>query len=79
MLILQVVLRNVKIVNISSEKVKALKKIVLEHFESFQKINKKIPSEILNNIRSFQDPNKIADVIIANLNIDIAEKQKFLS
>ena len=55
----------------SPTKVKALTKIVLEQFEYYQKINKKIPVEILNNIKTYQDSNKIADVIIANLNINL--------
>ncbi len=62
----------------SPSKIKALTKIVLEQFESYQKINKKIPFEILNNIRSYQDSNKIADVIIANLNISLHQKQQLL-
>ena len=43
-----------------SPKIKALTKIVLEQFESYQKINKKIPFELLNNIRTYQDSNKIS-------------------
>ena len=62
----------------TTSKIKALTKIVIEKFESYQKINKKIPLEILNNIRTFQDSNKIADVIIASLNINIKQKQKLL-
>ena len=62
----------------SPVRLKALTKIVLEQFESYQKIYKKIPFEILNNIRAYQDYNKIADVIIANLNIDLKQKQELL-
>jgi len=61
-----------------SAKLKALTKIVLKQFESYQKIYKKIPFEILNNIRTYQDHNKIADVIIANLDIDLKQKQELL-
>ncbi len=59
-------------------KVKALTKIVVDQFESYQKINKKVPIEIINNIRLYSEPDKIADIIIANLNIDIKQKQELL-
>ena len=62
----------------SLSKVKALTKIVIEQFENYQKINKKIPIEILNNIKTYQSPDKISDVIIANLNINLSQKQKLL-
>ena len=61
-----------------NSKIKALTKIVIDQFEAYQKVNKKVPIEIINNIRSYDDPNKIADVIIANLNIDLKQKQKLL-
>ena len=57
----------------SPEKIKALTKIVLEQFSLYQKINKKIPFELLNNILTYKNSNKIADVIIANLNIDLKQ------
>ena len=61
-----------------NSKIKALTKIVIDQFETYQKINKKVPIEIVNNIRSYDDPNRIADVIIANLNINLNQKQKLL-
>ena len=53
-------------------------KIVIEQFESYQKINKKISAELTNNIKNFFDYNKLADVLIANLNINISQKQELL-
>ena len=46
--------------------------------DSYQKINKKVPVEVINNIKSYTDSNKISDVIIANLNISLDQKQKLL-
>jgi ATP-dependent Lon protease len=62
----------------NNNKVKALVKIIIEQFESYQKVNKKISSEIVNNIKTYGDYNKIADVVIANLNIPISKKQELL-
>ena len=64
--------------NKNSDNIKALIKIITEQFESYQKINKKISLELVNNIKSFSDKNKIADIIIANLNISLAQKQELL-
>ncbi len=61
-----------------SNKIKALKKIVTEQFEEYQKINKKISIDLVNNLKSYSDPNKITDVIVANINITIEQKQEIL-
>ncbi len=64
--------------NSNNNNIKALVKIVIEQFESYQKINKKISAELTNNIKNFFDYNKLADVLIANLNINISQKQELL-
>ena len=48
---------------ISSSKLKALTKIVIEQFEEYIKINKKLPTDLLNNLKSLSDPFKISDLI----------------
>ncbi len=58
--------------------IKALKKLVVEQFEEYQKINKKIQIELVNNIKNYNDCNKITDVIAANINISIEQKQEML-
>ena len=58
--------------------IKALQKLVVEQFEEYQKINKKIQIDLINNIKTFTDPNKIADVISANITISIEQKQEIL-
>ncbi len=59
-------------------KTKALMKVVVEQFETYHKINKKIPIEIINNVRAYTDSDKLADVLIANLNISLVQKQELL-
>ena len=61
-----------------NSKVKALTKLVVEHFEEYIKLNKKLPSDLTNNLRSIADPNRIADLISVNLNISIEQKQEIL-
>ncbi len=69
---------SLKINNKNSSKIKALIKIVVEQFESYHKINKKIPLEVLNSIRGVTDGNRIADLITSNLNIGLKQKQEIL-
>ena len=59
-------------------KVKALQKLVVEQFEEYHKINKKIPIDIVNNLKSYTDISKISDVISVNLNISLSKKQELL-
>ena len=67
-----------KIKSQNNSNIRALIKIILEQFETYQKINKKISLEIINNLKSYNDYNKLADVVIANLNIDLNQKQELL-
>ena len=62
----------------NNNKLKALVKIVMEQFQDYSKVNKKIPSDIVNNLLSMSDPNKIADVVSINLNINLEQKQELL-
>ena len=58
--------------------IKALIKIVIEQFEAYHKINKKIPIDIVNNLKTYSEGNKISDVVTVNLNITLAQKQELL-
>ncbi len=58
--------------------IKALQKLIVEQFEEYQKINKKVSVELINNIKTFSEANKIVDVIVANLNISLDQKQEIL-
>ena len=58
--------------------IKALIKIVIEQFETYHKINKKIPIDIVNNLKTYSEGNKISDVVTVNLNITLAQKQELL-
>ncbi len=67
-----------KILNKKTSNLKALQKLVVEQFEDYQKINKKVPIDLVNNIKSFSDPNKIADTITSNINLSLEQKQEIL-
>src|SRR5690606_5050184 len=59
--------------------VKALLRHVNEQFESYVKLNRKVPQETLLSIMNLEDPSKQADNIAAHLSIKVADKQKLLA
>ena len=58
--------------------IKALQKLVIEQFIEFQKINKKIPLDVISSLKSLSEPNKIVDIIASNISISISQKQEIL-
>lgn len=47
-------------------------------FESYVKLNKRIPPELLMSISSITDPSRLGDIIVAHLTMKIPEKQQIL-
>ena len=58
--------------------IRALQKLIIEQFIEFQKINKKVSLDIVNNLKTFNDPDKIVDVIASNISISLSQKQEVL-
>ena len=54
--------------------VRSLKNI----FESYVKLNKRIPPELLMSISAITDPSRLADIVVAHLSMKIEEKQEIL-
>jgi ATP-dependent Lon protease len=47
-------------------------------FETYVKLNKKIPPELLMSVLSIEDPSKLADTVVPHLNVKVEDKQKLL-
>jgi len=58
--------------------IKALQKLITEQFAEFQKINKKVSLDVINNVKSLNDPDKIVDIIVSNISISLSQKQEIL-
>jgi len=56
----------------------ALLRAVIEQFENYVKLNKKVPPEALSSIPQIGDPSKLADSVAAHLSVKIADKQSLL-
>ena len=58
--------------------IKALMRSVQSIFESYVKLNKRIPPEMLVSVQTIEDPGRLADTIVAHLSLKLVDKQKIL-
>ncbi|KQP04204.1 endopeptidase La [Pseudorhodoferax sp. Leaf265] len=58
--------------------VEALRRAVMQQFDQYVKLNKKIPPEILTSISSIDDAGRLADTIAAHLPLKLDNKQVVL-
>jgi ATP-dependent Lon protease len=61
-----------------ASEVEALRRAVMQQFDQYVKLNKKIPPEILTSISSIDDPGRMADTIAAHLPLKLDSKQAVL-
>ena len=62
-----------------TSEVEALRRAVMQQFDQYVKLNKKIPPEILTSISSIDDPGRLADTIAAHLPLKVDSKQTVLN
>ncbi len=62
-----------------SSEIEALRRAVMQQFDQYVKLNKKIPPEILTSISSIDDPGRLADTIAAHLPLKLDNKQVVLA
>ena len=62
----------------ASAEAEALSRAVVEQFENYVKLNKKVPPEALASIPQIENPGELADRIASHLSVKIAEKQQLL-
>lgn len=58
--------------------VEALIRSIKTNFEAYIKLNKRIPPEMLSSVAVIDDPARLADTIVAHLNLKLPDKQKIL-
>jgi ATP-dependent Lon protease len=61
-----------------NDEIEALGRAALTQFESYVKLNKKIPPEVIVSINQIEEPSKLADTIAAHLTLKLEEKQSLL-
>ena len=63
---------------IKASEIEALRRAVMQQFDQYVKLNKKIPAEILTSISSIDDAGRMADTIAAHLPLKLENKQSVL-
>src|SRR6476619_4646254 len=58
--------------------VEAMRRAIVQQFDQYVKLNKKIPPEILTSLAGIDDPGRLADTIAAHLPLKLEQKQVIL-
>ncbi|MBT4975155.1 MAG: AAA family ATPase, partial [Gammaproteobacteria bacterium] len=74
----EVILSDCTLTHDDDTEIKAMMRLALENFEKYIKLSKKIPEEVYKVLKEITDIERFSDVIIANLNLKIVEKQNLL-
>ncbi len=59
--------------------VQALMRSVIEQFENYAKLNRKLPAETAVQLGQIEESSKLADAVAANINIKVSDKQALLA
>jgi ATP-dependent Lon protease len=57
----------------------ALMRSVVDQFENYAKLNKKLPAETSVQLADIDDPARLADAVAANISVKVADKQALLA
>ena len=63
---------------VDDTEIEALARSVIGQFESYVKLNKRVPPEVIVSINQIEDYAKLADTVASHLNIKLSEKQELL-
>lgn len=63
---------------VSGTEVTALMRSVVDQFDNYAKLNKKLPAETAIQLGDIEEPARLADSVAANLSLKVADKQTLL-
>ncbi len=61
------------------DETEALMRSVVDQFENYAKLNKKLPAETSMQLADIDDPARLADALAANISVKVADKQALLA
>ena len=64
--------------DVADPQVKALMRSLVEQFERYAKLNKKLPDDLPGQLADIDDPARLADAVAGNIQVKVAEKQAML-
>jgi ATP-dependent Lon protease len=62
----------------TTQAIEALMRTIRSTFETYVKLNKKIPPDLLASVATIDDPGRLADTIVAHLSLKLHDKQQIL-
>lgn len=63
---------------LSEREQESLVRILLNQFEQYVKLSRKVPNEVLTSLQGIEDPSRLVDTICAHLSLKIGDKQELL-
>jgi ATP-dependent Lon protease len=69
----------IAVIEAEGTEVAALMRSVVDQFENYAKLNRKMPAETAVQLGEIEEPSKLADAVAANINIKVADKQALLA
>ena len=64
--------------DVDTLEVEALTRALLERFEQYVSLSKKVPAEVLTSVNGIDEPGRLSDTIAAHMALDLAQKQHIL-
>ncbi|RZM32770.1 MAG: endopeptidase La, partial [Sphingomonas sp.] len=64
--------------DVAGPEVEALMRSVVDQFENYAKLNRKMPSEAAVQLSEITEAGKLSDAVIANIQVKVADKQALL-
>ncbi|MDC8015376.1 endopeptidase La [Tahibacter soli] len=62
----------------TEREIEVVSRSLVQTFEQFVKLNRKVPPELLTTLAGIDDPSRLADTVAAHLSIRLADKQRLL-
>ena len=62
----------------SDKDIKALRRTMISQVESYVRMTKKVPAEVVNTLASIKESGRLVDTIVAHMSLKLDEKQKIL-
>ncbi len=66
-------------VEVAGNETVALMRSVVDQFDNYAKLNKKLPAETSMQLADIEDPARLADAVAANISVKVADKQALLA
>lgn len=65
-------------VDVFTREAEALATTLLQQFEQYVNLSKKVPAEVISSLSGIEDPGRLADTITAHMSLDLSKKQSVL-